>query len=1017
MAICCDIRYAGEFYVSLDVNLPIGQDAFVFIRMRQLVGNIEIKFSRQPYTHWSVAFTNEPQTVIDAVTQVHGKAVPQLANIIVARIKRTIRRRHVLPNFKIRYPPFFSKPQSILSSVPRSMEKKLNDFSQTTTFDAHVASYSRLPHSNDSNALLFFTFTCDSVPLYNQFSRVERFPVKINDAYDTIGLIYVPTLHSVEAIDPESRKFRVVKGYYISAVVEDSPAQRSGIRPGGILLSVDGIAVASSSMTVDSILKKAVLASRDKIIRLELCNAENSACQLLSFSEALLESEPFLNIALNDDQQPPEDLTSMDSSSTPALRKRHKKNLSNASYKSDAFQSSSYIENLPQLQNISRSNSDTNLNTQLDDLPHSSSMHIASPISATKKFGTTPKELNFLAEKPLHHVSSLPPAQQECVILRYNDNPALDDPERENDDIYVGDVSWTKSKLYPSNPGQNGVINETLSLNCPPNIDTESGKCFVNAVCWIGVPVESDSPLGEPLETDLLTPMKWKQLHAVSYTVFDMTPVFDELNSIANSAAGPSYVKRTGTLFPFAPITPIPSGDGVIGNSKITLPITTQRGFTPELCFGDVTVGFSIQNSVNQQTHRNHKPPFPITRHTDLDAASAMRQRDEQRQATLTLKGMPEKLRLMRENCEHELVTAVSSRSQPCTVCSRSLGLLQRLSRAHAPLTCLRCGLLCHPRCAPLKQGKLVKTPSPTGKPPNLTSNGPLNDSYVDLNQSESLKPPSINLSASNDSLVSNTSNLTGATGGVMSKWTTRAKRIVAAAREKEQKIVAKAAPKISQKWRDFRGRPRGAESIPNVASGTSLSSLDLNEGVEVGEDVDSLLSVDTDMVVAEELIRAWAAKAAESPGSALEGSLADALLNNGESDALLMQLKNLGKELFADSCIEERRERLDSVISRLTDQLDQESERHAEIKTKLKLAAGEQLQQQHKQPGINSSSNEGNSLEQQLLRCDQRIRSLCLLLVHYSSGLDHCMAATLQHSQNVDYGEGNKELTNVDNS
>nr|XP_039256905.1 uncharacterized protein LOC120333633 isoform X2 [Styela clava] len=103
-----DMEYHGGFYLAIDVDLVFGRTAFLAVRITYLKGRIRLHFSRQPCTHWSLSFMEEPDIKFDVETSFETRQLPQLQSLIVNQIRRTIRRKHTLPHYKMRYNPFFS---------------------------------------------------------------------------------------------------------------------------------------------------------------------------------------------------------------------------------------------------------------------------------------------------------------------------------------------------------------------------------------------------------------------------------------------------------------------------------------------------------------------------------------------------------------------------------------------------------------------------------------------------------------------------------------------------------------------------------------------------------------------------------------------------------------------------------------------------------------------------------------------------------------------------------------------
>ncbi|XP_043993037.1 PDZ domain-containing protein 8 [Gambusia affinis] len=102
-----DIEYNGGFHLAIDVDLVFGKSAYLFVKMRRVVGRLRLQFTRMPFSHWSFSFLDDPLVDFEVKSQFEGRPLPQLTSFIVNQLKRVIKKKHTLPNYKIRYKPFF----------------------------------------------------------------------------------------------------------------------------------------------------------------------------------------------------------------------------------------------------------------------------------------------------------------------------------------------------------------------------------------------------------------------------------------------------------------------------------------------------------------------------------------------------------------------------------------------------------------------------------------------------------------------------------------------------------------------------------------------------------------------------------------------------------------------------------------------------------------------------------------------------------------------------------------------
>ncbi|XP_030058498.1 PDZ domain-containing protein 8 isoform X2 [Microcaecilia unicolor] len=97
-----EVEYNGGFHLAIDVELVFGKSAYLFVRLSRVLGRLRLLFARLPFTHWSFAFLDDPLIDFEVKSQFEGRPMPQLTSIIVNQLKKVIKRKHTLPNYKIR---------------------------------------------------------------------------------------------------------------------------------------------------------------------------------------------------------------------------------------------------------------------------------------------------------------------------------------------------------------------------------------------------------------------------------------------------------------------------------------------------------------------------------------------------------------------------------------------------------------------------------------------------------------------------------------------------------------------------------------------------------------------------------------------------------------------------------------------------------------------------------------------------------------------------------------------------
>ncbi|VDK55818.1 unnamed protein product [Anisakis simplex] len=110
LSILLDIDYKGAFQASIDVSLLFGRYAQLSVKVAELSGKARLTLTREPYTHWTFAFVETPFLDFKVESQWQGKQLKHLIPLITQQFRRIIQRKHVFPNYKIRYRPFFNNP-------------------------------------------------------------------------------------------------------------------------------------------------------------------------------------------------------------------------------------------------------------------------------------------------------------------------------------------------------------------------------------------------------------------------------------------------------------------------------------------------------------------------------------------------------------------------------------------------------------------------------------------------------------------------------------------------------------------------------------------------------------------------------------------------------------------------------------------------------------------------------------------------------------------------------------------
>lgn len=104
-----NLSYQGNFKLSIDAAMVLGKKGYLSVRVKQITGIVRLEFTRKPYTHWSLSFVGDPDIDLDIESKIQGRQMQYNVNSLISnQIRKAIRRKHTLPNYKLRFKPFFN---------------------------------------------------------------------------------------------------------------------------------------------------------------------------------------------------------------------------------------------------------------------------------------------------------------------------------------------------------------------------------------------------------------------------------------------------------------------------------------------------------------------------------------------------------------------------------------------------------------------------------------------------------------------------------------------------------------------------------------------------------------------------------------------------------------------------------------------------------------------------------------------------------------------------------------------
>ncbi|XP_046399757.1 PDZ domain-containing protein 8 isoform X2 [Ischnura elegans] len=268
------LLYAGGFRIVTRANMVLGRTAHLSIEVCRLSGECVLSFRRRPYAHWSLAFVGEPHLDLNVRSLFQGRSLSQVSTLITSQIRKALRKKHTLPNFKMRHKPFLPRDEVVDDESNSDLGGVGSE--GPTTLEVAVLEASRLPE-NPLGGSIQITLALDcaawihlsqtgsattatidikvnrieglgsSVSLKPSISQSHQ-PSQIKVSQQPLGLVFRP-------IHPEKRTSsstgsdlrRSLAVVVIDSVTPGSPCALAGVHPGDALISIDGKKITSLS--------------------------------------------------------------------------------------------------------------------------------------------------------------------------------------------------------------------------------------------------------------------------------------------------------------------------------------------------------------------------------------------------------------------------------------------------------------------------------------------------------------------------------------------------------------------------------------------------------------------------------------------------------------------------------------------------------------------------------------------------------------------------------------------------
>lgn len=163
----------------------------------------------------------DPQLDLEIETQFQGRQMQSnVTSLISNQIRKAIRRKHTLPNYKLRYKPFFHKTEE---------DTDLNDIVLDGSLEVNISELSRLMIPTHINHV-FCTLTLSPMPWvlarqHDDKHLIVSLDLEIHKAKNQqIGIVFKQTDQCV----------------LVEAIIPNTPATKAKLNRGDVLISIEG---------------------------------------------------------------------------------------------------------------------------------------------------------------------------------------------------------------------------------------------------------------------------------------------------------------------------------------------------------------------------------------------------------------------------------------------------------------------------------------------------------------------------------------------------------------------------------------------------------------------------------------------------------------------------------------------------------------------------------------------------------------------------------------------------------
>jgi hypothetical protein len=237
-----DIEYKdGDFELAIDADVLFQKSAFVVIKVCHVKGSVVLKFTKEPFSHWSFSFVPDPEIRLCVTAEVEGRSVSQIANVIENQLHKTVQKKHTLPNCKARFKPFL--PPQV--SPNRSENIYYNGTCLSSgELEVNIVRVEKLPQPNNVQHV-YCTMSLDLVE-HVAFCDLPMCKWAVNEVKVEASALSMERILGVEFYDVyvllKDERHRVPAVYRID---DQHVASSYGIRVNDVLDTVNGTNVSS----------------------------------------------------------------------------------------------------------------------------------------------------------------------------------------------------------------------------------------------------------------------------------------------------------------------------------------------------------------------------------------------------------------------------------------------------------------------------------------------------------------------------------------------------------------------------------------------------------------------------------------------------------------------------------------------------------------------------------------------------------------------------------------------------